>query len=217
MSAFFQPYVDYGGEWLPLLLNAMMKTALLSISGFVLALIFGLLLWLCQGSPLKVLRRFASFYVTVVRGVPLLAVFFLLYFGLPGVGVTFNAFTAAMLGLALCFAAQVAEVFRAGMLAIPKGQREAALAVGFTPRQCFTFVILPQVVRVVLSPLIVTFVSLLKDSSLASLITVDELVLTGRAMATEYFLPLQIYCAVGLCYFLVAWPFSLLSRRLAVR
>ncbi len=217
MTGFLQPYVEYGGEWLPLLLNAMMKTALLSISAFVLALIFGLLLWLCQGSRLQVLRCFASFYVTVVRGVPLLAVLFLLYFGLPGVGVTFNAFTAAMLGLALCFAAQVAEVFRAGMLAIPKGQREAALAVGFTPRQCFTFIVLPQVVRVVLSPLIVTFVSLLKDSSLASLITVDELVLTGRAMATEYFLPLQIYCAVGLCYFLVAWPFSLLSRRLAVR
>lgn len=217
MTGFFQPYVEYGGEWLPLLLDAMMKTALLSISAFVLALIFGLLLWLCQGARVQVLRRFAGLYVTVVRGVPLLAVLFLLYFGLPGVGVTFDAFTAAMLGLALCFAAQVAEVFRAGMLAIPKGQREAALAVGFTPRQCFTFIILPQVVRVVLSPLIVTFVSLLKDSSLASLITVDELVLTGRAIATEYFLPLQIYSAVGLCYFLVAWPFSLLSRRLAVR
>ncbi|MEI2300981.1 hypothetical protein MKZ91_23165 [Ensifer sp. MJa1] len=67
------------------------------------------------------------------------------------------------------------------------------------------------------TPLIVTFVSLLKDSSLASLITVDELVLTGRAMATEYFLPLQIYVAVGLCYFLIAWPFSLLSKRLAPR
>ena len=73
-----------------------------------------------------------------------------------------------------------------------------------------------QVARVVLSPMIITFVSLLKDSSLASLITVDELALTGRAMATEYFLPLQIYVAVGVCYFAIAWPFSALSRRLAV-
>lgn len=217
MTSFFQSYAEYGGEWLPVLLDAMLKTALLSLSAFALALVFGLLLWLFQASSVQALRRFASLYITVVRGVPLLAVLFLLYFGLPGIGVTFDAFTAAMLGLALCFAAQVAEVFRAGMMAIPKGQREAALAVGFTPGQCFAFIILPQVVRVVLSPMIVTFVSLLKDSSLASLITVDELVLTGRAMATEYFLPLQIYIAVGLCYFFIAWPFSLLSRRLAVR
>lgn len=214
--SFFNPYVDYGSEWLPVLLDAMLKTALLSLSSFLLALIFGLALWLCQGSSIPGLRRLAGLYVTIVRGIPLLAVLFLLYFGLPGIGVTFNAFTAAMLGLALCFAAQVAEVLRAGMMAIPRGQREAALSVGFTPAQCFVYIILPQVARVVLSPLIVTFVSLLKDSSLASLITVNELVLAGRAMATEYFLPLQIYIAVGLCYFFIAWPFSVLSRRLAV-
>jgi polar amino acid transport system permease protein len=215
--SFLEPYAEYGSEWLPVLRGAMLKTALLSLSAFGLALIFGLLLWLCQGSSIAPLRRFAGLYVTIVRGIPLLAVLFLLYFGLPGIGITFDAFTAAMLGLALCFAAQVAEVLRAGMLAIPKGQREAALAAGFTPAQCFTFILLPQVVRIVLSPMIVTFVSLLKDSSLASLITVNELLLAGRAMATEYFLPLQIYIAVGFCYFLIAWPFSVLSRRLAVR
>lgn len=165
-------------------------------------------------SPL--LRRFVALYVTVVRGVPLLALLFLLYFGLPGIGITFDAFTAAVIGLALSFAAQVAELFRAGLAAIPKGQKEAALAVGMTPAQSFAFIILPQVVRVILSPLVVTFVSLLKDSSLASLITVNELILTGRAMSTEYFLPLQIFLMVGLCYFVIAWPFSLLSRRLAV-
>jgi polar amino acid transport system permease protein len=90
------------------------------------------------------------------------------------------------------------------------------LAAGFTPAQSFVLIILPQVARVILAPMIITFVSLLKDSSLASLITVNELVLTGRSMATEYFLPLQIYIAVGLCYFAIAWPFSVLSRRLAL-
>lgn len=215
MSDFIQPYLDYGGEWVPLLIRAMAMTALLSICAFALSLVFGLLLSLCRHARSPALRHFATAYVSLVRGVPLLAILFLLYFGLPGVGITFNAFSGAVLGLALAFAAQVAELFRAGLMAIPKGQREAALAVGFTPVQSFRLIVLPQVVRVIIAPLIVTFVSLLKDSSLASLITVNELVLTGRAMATEYFLPLQIYLAVGLCYFLIAWPFSLLSRRLA--
>lgn len=215
MTRFIQPYIDHAGEWLPLLLEAMRKTALLSVSAFALSLVFGLLLALCRNTRWRALERGVAFYVTAARGVPLLAILFLLYFGLPGIGVTFDAFTAAILGLALSFAAQVAELFRAGLMAIPAGQREAALAVGFTPYQSFTLIVLPQVVRISIAPLIVTFVSLLKDSSLASLITVDELVLTGRAMATEYFLPLQIYVAVGVCYFLIAWPFSLLSRRLA--
>ncbi|AOF93734.1 amino acid ABC transporter permease [Sinorhizobium sp. RAC02] len=215
MTRFIQPYIDHAGEWLPLLLEAMGKTALLSVSAFALSLVFGLLLALCRTTRWPALERGVAFYVTAVRGVPLLAILFLLYFGLPGIGITFDAFTAAILGLALAFAAQVAELFRAGLMAIPAGQREAALAVGFTPYQSFTLIVLPQVVRISIAPLIVTFVSLLKDSSLASLITVDELVLTGRAMATEYFLPLQIYVAVGVCYFLIAWPFSLLSKRLA--
>jgi polar amino acid transport system permease protein len=207
MSGFFAPYGDYGSEWLPLLLRAMVNTALLSVCAFALALVLGLLLSLCQRSNFAALRHFAALYVTVVRGVPLLAVLFLLYFGLTGIGIVLNAFGAAIAGLALCFAAQIAELFRAGLKAIPAGQGEAALAAGFTPAQSFLLIILPQVVRIILAPMIVTFVSLLKDSSLASLITVNELVLTGRAMATEYFLPLQIYVAVGLCYFAIAWPF----------
>ncbi|WP_104663793.1 amino acid ABC transporter permease [Ensifer adhaerens] len=217
MTSFIEPYAEHAGEWLPLLLEAMGNTALLSISGFALSLAFGLLLAACRNSRWRALQRAVALYVVAVRGVPLLAILFLLYFGLPGIGVTLDAFTAAVLGLALAFAAQVAELFRAGLMAVPAGQREAALSVGFTPYQSFTLIVLPQVVRISLAPLIVTFVSLLKDSSLASLITVDELVLTGRAMATEYFLPLQIYVAVGLCYFLIAWPFSLLSKRLAPR
>lgn len=216
MTGFFKPYGEYGTEWLPLLLKAMLNTGALSVSAFALALVLGLLLSLCQRSSFAALRQFAVAYVTIVRGVPLLAVLFLLYFGLPGIGIVFNAFGAAALGLALCFAAQIAELFRAGLKAIPAGQAEAALAVGFTPAQSFRLIILPQVARIALSPMIVTFVSLLKDSSLASLITVDELALTGRAMATEYFLPLQIYVAVGVCYFAIAWPFSALSRRLAI-
>lgn len=216
MNGFFAPYREYGGEWLPLLVDAMLNTAALSVSAFALSLVLGLLIATCQTSRWIALRSFASLYVTIFRGLPLLAVLFILYFGLPGIGIVFNAFGAAVVGLALCFAAQIAELFRAGLKAIPTGQGEAALAVGLRPLQGFRLIILPQVAHVIRAPMIVTFVALLKDSSLASLITVDELALTGRAMATEYFLPLQIYVAVGLCYFVIAWPFSVLSRWLAV-
>lgn len=217
MTAFFEPYVEYGAEWLPALLEAMWTTAALSVTAFALSLVLGLLLALCRNVRSPLLQRLVSLYVSVVRGIPLLAILFLLYFGLPGIGITFNAFTAGVLGLALAFAAQVAELFRAGLMAIAKGQREAALAVGFTPYQSFRLIVLPQVMRVIAAPLIVTFVALLKDSSLASLITVDELMLTGRSMSTDYFLPLQIFLVVGLCYFFIAWPFSLLSKRLSPR
>lgn len=215
MTEFLAPYAAYGADWLPALLAAMADTAALSATAFALSLVLGLALALARDARWPVLRRGAALYVEVVRGIPLLAVLFLLYFGLPGVGIALDAFTAASLGLALTFAAQVAEVLRAGLSAIPGGQREAALAAGLTPAQCFRLIVLPQALRVISAPLVVTFVSLLKDSSLASLITVDELMLTGRALATEYFLPLQIFLAVGLCYFVIAWPFSLLSRRLA--
>lgn len=214
MNTFFEPYGEYGAEWLPLLARAMGMTGLVSVTAFILSFLLGLLLAVCRSERWPVLKRAVSLYVSVMRGVPLLALLFLLYFGLPGIGITFDAFTAAVVGLALVFAAQIAELFRAGLMALPKGQREAALAVGFTPWQCFRLIVLPQVMRIIAAPLIVTFVSLLKDSSLTSLITVNELMLTGRAMATEYFLPLQIFLAVGLCYFLIAWPFSLLSKRL---
>lgn len=202
-------------EWGPRLGEALVNTAIISILGFVLAVILGTALALALMAKGKALPRLAKAYVLVFRGVPLLVVLFLLYFGLPGMGIVLSALVCAVLGLGLCFAAQIAEVLRAGFLAIPKGQGEAAAAVGLTPVQAFRTIILPQVMRIVSGPMIVTFVSLMKDSSLASLITVQELVLEGRALATEYFLPLPIFICVGALYFALAFPMSMIARRLA--
>lgn len=202
-------------EWGPRLGEALVNTALISMLGFVLAVILGTALALALMSKGRLLRGLAQTYVLVFRGVPLLVVLFLLYFGLPGMGVVLSALVCAILGLGLCFAAQIAEVLRAGFQAIAKGQGEAAAAVGLTPVQTFRTIILPQVLRMVSGPMIVTFVSLMKDSSLASLITVQELVLEGRALATEYFLPLPIFICVGVLYFALAFPLSMTARRLA--
>jgi polar amino acid transport system permease protein len=202
-------------EWAPRLGEALLKTALISVLGFALAVMLGTALALALVAKSNLLRRLAKAYVLVFRGVPLLVVLFLLYFGLPGAGLVFSALSCAVLGLGLCFAAQIAEVLRAGFRAIPKGQGEAAAAVGLTPFQAFRTIVIPQVLRIVSGPMIVTFVSLMKDSSLASLITVQELVLEGRALATEYFLPLPIFICVGALYFALAFPLSMTARRLA--
>jgi len=215
MSAFFSPFVAYWPEWSERLLRAAGNTALISIFGFLLASLLGTSLALGLTAPRPVLRYAAKAYIAFFRGVPLLVILFLIYFGLPGIGVVFDSAPAAILGLGMCFAAQMAEVIRAGFLAIPIGQSEAAASVGLVPSQTFFSIVLPQVLRVTAAPIVVTFVALLKDSSLASLITVKELVLEGRALATEYFLPMQIFVCVGALYFCIALPLSLLARRLA--
>ena len=217
MSEFLQTFIVHWSEWGPRFGRAMINTALISCLGFLLASLLGVVLALCLMAPSNGLRWLARIYVGFFRGVPLLVVLFLIYFGLPGVGVVFDALSSAIIGLGLCFSAQMAEVIRAGFLAIPKGQFEAAAAVGMTPGQSFRSIVLPQVLRVSTAPIIVTFVALLKDSSLASLITVKELVLEGRALATEYFMPLQIFIWVGVFYFVIAFPLSLAARILARR
>lgn len=217
MIEFLHSFYAYWPEWSPRLFRAMAYSALISILGFALASILGVLLAISLVARQNFLRRMARAYVWLFRGLPLLVVLFLLYFGLPGIGIVLDAVPTAILGLGLCFAAQMAEVIRAGFIALPAGQSEAAAAAGLTPAQTFFSIILPQVLRLVAAPIVVTFVSLLKDSSLASLITVKELMLEGRALATEYFLPLQIFICVGALYFCIAFPLSFLARGLAHR
>lgn len=108
--------------------------------------------------------------------------------------------------------AYVAEILRGGLQSVHGGQREAGLAVGLTPRRVFLHVTLPQALRVMLPPLLNSYVALLKDSSLCALIATNELMLAAKAISSEYFLPLHIFILVGLLYFAIAFPLSMLSR-----
>lgn len=212
MSAFLAPYGEYGGDWLATLLPAAGMTAALTVSAFLLAALLGGLVAALRLSASPMLRRLALCYVEIVRGIPVLTILFLIYFGLPNAGVTLDAFTASMIGLAISSSAYLSEVLRTGLDALHKGQREAALAIGMKPGQMYRSIILPQVLRVTLPAILSTLIVLLKDSSLCALITVNELMLTGRALSTEYFLPLNIFVLIGAIYFAIAWPLSLLSR-----
>jgi His/Glu/Gln/Arg/opine family amino acid ABC transporter permease subunit len=217
MSDFFLVFQQYGAEWLPRLLQAAYMTAALSAAGFGMALGVGAALVAMVRSGRPLLRLAANLFIQAVRTVPLLALLLTLYFALPPLGITLSGFWAGVLGLGLHGAAYVAEILRGGLQSIHRGQREAGLAVGLTPHQVFVRVVFPQALRVMLPALVNTYVALLKDSSLCALIATDELMLAARAMSSEYFLPLHIFLLVGLFYFAIAFPLSMLSRVLERR
>ncbi|WP_027520593.1 amino acid ABC transporter permease [Bradyrhizobium sp. Ec3.3] len=200
------------GDWLPQLLQGVLWTLRLMVLSFALAAVLALPIALARLSANGMLRLLAHLYVELVRGMPSLTLLFLIYFGLPNLGITLRAIDAAVIGLGLNGAAYVSEIYRAGILAIDSGQREAAQMIGMRHRQVLRFVILPQAVRVVLAPLGNFAIALLKDTSVASLISAPEMMLQARDLTSEYFMPLQIYVAVGVMYLLMALPLASLVR-----
>jgi His/Glu/Gln/Arg/opine family amino acid ABC transporter permease subunit len=173
------------------------------------------------GLPLAVLRlaggapgRLAFLYVEIVRGMPALTLLFLIYFGLAPLGIVLNSFTAAVAAFGLNGAAYLAEVYRAGIQAVDPGQREAAQMLGLRRSQVMREVTLPQAVPVVLPPMGNYLVSLLKDTSIASLIAAPELMLRSRDLAGTYYLPMEFYLLAGAMYLIMAWPMMHMVRRL---
>jgi His/Glu/Gln/Arg/opine family amino acid ABC transporter permease subunit len=217
MIAFFQQYPEYWNDWISRLLLGARVSAELSLTGFALAAIVGALLVWALKSASPTLKRAAQWFIQGMRAVPLLALLLALYFALPSLGLTLSGYWAGAIGLGLQGSAYIAEILRGGLDSLHRGQREAAIAAGLTPWQAFTSVILPQAIRGMLPPLLNAYVSILKDSSLCALIATDELMLAARAIASETFLPMHIFLLVGLFYFVIAFPLSLLSRALEAR
>ncbi|MEO8059678.1 MAG: amino acid ABC transporter permease [Burkholderiales bacterium] len=217
MIEFFTTYADYWADWGQRLRAAALVTAALSVAGFLLAALLGSALTAALRSGHAGLQAAANLYVQLIRAVPLLALLLAIYFVLPEAGLVLSGFWAGVLGLGLQGSAYVAEILRGGLGSVHKGQHEAGLTVGMTPWQIFRHVTAPQALRVMLPPLLNAYVSLLKDSSLCALIATDELMLTARAISSESFLPLHIFLLVGLFYFAIAFPLSMLSRWLEQR
>lgn len=137
-----------------------------------------------------------------------------MYFSLTEIGVQFSSFQAAMIGLGLNAAAYLAEIYRAGLEAVPKGQVEAAKAIGMPRFKVLRWVVLPQAIRIVLAPIGNVAISLLKDTSVASLIAAPDLMLRAQDLSSVYFMPLEIYILVGGIYFALCYPLSLCVRLL---
>lgn len=205
--------VDLWDAIRPELMDAALATLQLALSALALGLVLGLVLALAKLGRNRHLARLAGIYIEVFRGTPALIQLFIIYFGLTSIGITFNSFQAAAIGLGLNAAAYLAEVYRAGIEAVPRGQVEAAQAIGMVRPQVLTWIVLPQALRVVLAPIGNVAISLLKDTSVASLIAAPDLMLRAQDLSSQYFMPLEIYLIVGAMYFVLCFPLSWLVRR----
>ena len=214
---FWQGYIEYWDYWWPQLAAATGNTISLTALSYVFALILGIILALGRLSKIRLLPQLCRAYIEFVRGIPALALLFLIYFGLVPLGIVVNSFVAAVIGLGMNQGAYLAEFFRGGIEALHKGQREAALAVGMTPIKAYRYIIMPQAVRIVLPPLLNMLIILLKDSSVCSLISTPELMLRAKDLASMSFLPLHAYLLAGLIYFLMAFPLSLMTKQVERR
>lgn len=217
MSDMLAVYQEHLAEWLPQLIDAAGNTLRMTALAFVLAFAVGLVLALAKLSSFKLAQAFATAYIEVMRGIPALAVLFLIYFGLADFGLIIDAFPAAVIGLGLNGAAYMAEIFRAGILSIHSGQLEAALTVGMTPLAAMRWVILPQALRVVMPPLANFGIALLKDTSVASIISAPELMLRARDLASSSFQPMEVFLLAAAIYLAMSLPVSFVTRRLEAR
>ena len=205
-----------GRRQVALFVEGAAMTALLSVAAFAIAAPLGMLLAAIRLGAGRIARGLVVAYVEVLRGTPVLLQLYLLYFGLAPV-LKLGPLTAATLGLGLNYAAYEAEVYRAALMAVPRGQSEAAAALGLGPWQTLRHVMMPQAVRMALPAVTNDFVSLLKDSSLVSVLTVVELTkrMTIAAVEIRSWLGPGVLCAA--LYFVMSFPLSRLSRRLEAR
>jgi len=199
-------------DFLPLLLSGLRITVAITVCALVLSVVLGFLWALMGMSRFTLLRAASRTLINTVRGIPILVQLFYIYFVLPDLGVTLNAFSAGVLGLGLAYSVYQAENFRSGFASVDHSLIEAAQSLGMPEA-----VILPLAIRVMLPPLGNTSIMLLKDSSIASTITVAELTRAGQLLAVSTFKNMTIYTLVALLYLAMSLPLSFLTRRLERR
>jgi polar amino acid transport system permease protein len=213
MQAFWRDAV----EFLPILMNGVALTIIVTIGSLLLSTALGLIWALMRVSGIGIFSGFSAGLINVIRGIPIIVLLFYLYFVMPEFGLTLTALQAAILGLGIAYSAYQAENFRAGIEAIDKGQIEAAQAIGMGWWQTMRRVVLPQAVRIVLPPYGNIMIMMLKDSSQASTITVAELALQGKLIASSTFKNTSVFTLVALMYLTMSIPLILLVRHFEKR
>ena len=199
-------------SFMPLLLRGALVTLEISIAAMAVAMSFGLMLALVRVFGNRWAAWPAVAFIEVIRGTPLLIQLFIIFYGLPSLGVRLTPLWAAVLGLGLNYAAYEAENYRAGIQSVPRGQLDAALALGLSRAQTIRKIVLPQAVRLVIPPVTNDFIALLKDSSLVSVITMVELTKVYGQLASTYYDYIGIGVLVAGIYFLMGLPIARLSR-----
>lgn len=209
--------VRYAGYLPVLLLQGAPMTLLISLLGMAFAVALGLIVALVFLYAPRPLSWLARAYVELFRGTPLLIQLYLIFYGLPNIGIRLSPIVAAVVGLGLNYAAYEAENYRAGIEAIPRGQMEAALSLGMTRAQTLRHVIVPQAMRLVIPPVTNDFIALFKDSSIVSVITMVELTKVYGQLASTYYDYIGVGLLTAAIYFLMGMPFVRLARWVELR
>ncbi len=193
-----------------------LKASFLALIG---SLSLGTVIAVFRIAPVRPLNWLGTAYVEFIRNIPLILIVFVFFVGLPAIGIRFDSFTAGTLGLTVYTAAFIAEVIRAGILAVPKGQMEAARSSGLTYLQTMRYIILPQAIKMVIPPLGNQFINLVKNSSVLGVIAGLDLMYFGDLISSETFVTFDVYIFVAMFYLILTVPLSLgvgfLERRLA--
>ena len=206
-----------GPQELAFLGQGLMWTLALTAIGFTGGILFGFLVALARVSPIRWISALAAGWIALFQGTPLLMQLFVVYFGLPLLGLSPPAWGAVAVALTAHASAFLGEIWRGAIQAVPKGQSEAAHALGLDYRARMRDVILPQAMRLSLPATIGFLVQLLKGTSLAAIVGFIELTHAGQIVSNQTFRPLLVFGIVGLVYFALCWPLSLWGRRIESR
>lgn len=207
----------FSGEYPHLLLTGLGLTLSVSLCALVVSVVVGTLLGIVRVFRVPLLGLLGNIYVEIVRGVPLIVLLSVIYFGLPALGITLEGFPAAVLALGLYSAAYTSEIVRGGLNSVPVGQLEAARSLGLSRQQALRFVVLPQAWRVALPALGNEFISLILGSSLASAVTLQELFSQGRYITNATYRQFEVYAVLAVIYFVLTFILTRLVRLLERR
>ena len=212
-----QRFLTDAAEYLPILMQGVGLTLVVTAGSLVLSTILGLVWALMRVSGIPVLDWTAKIFVNFIRGIPIIVQLFYIYFVLPDMGIALSALQAAIIGLGIAYSAYQSENFRAGIEAIDHGQIEAAQSIGMGWWMIMRRVILPQAIRIVLPPYGNIMIMMLKDSSQASTITVAELAMQGKLIASATFKNTSVFSMVAILYLCMSLPLMYLVSWLEKR
>lgn len=202
---------------LPSLLKATLMTIFLAGISIVIALVIGFFTAIIRIVKVKILNGIANVYVSIIRGTPLLVQIFVIYYGLPQVGIALDPISSGILALSLNAGAYLSESFRSSILAVDNGQMEASMAMGMTYSQALRRTILPQSLRIAIPTLSNSFIVLIKDTSLVSVITVTELLQMSSLIIAKTFEPLTIYLVAAAIYWILISFFTNVLDKLEIK
>lgn len=200
-------------ENIPLLLQGAYYTLLITLVSMIFGFFIGLFVAIARLKGNLIIRSIAKAYVSLIRGTPVLVQIFIVYYGLPDYGISFGPLTAAYIALSIDIGAYLSETFRGAILSVPKEQMEAAQSLGMTQWQALRWIILPQAARIAIPPMGNTFIGMLKESSLVSVITVTELLRTAQLLISEYYKVMPFYIAIAIMYWIMSTTFSAILTR----